>query len=566
MDAAVEAGKITLVPRYKRARPKPAGDVDRPEYLIAVSGTPRTSFVPRPITMVAGRGRWWDRDYQSMRGALPDGRLPSLLRREPGWDPKKIDVGPSQAAPVLRRMARPRQWIPIGVAGAVVLHEGRRENRLSAVNFNGTEIRSFDLPSYREGCAASLRDAAIISALHAAKAAVERNFADVGNLPAEVAPYRPSASVLKAVRDQNEKAILASRGRPRSFSIEEDDDELEAKKIRISRAENGEVVIGEPAFGNQQPIDPFEPEDIESDPDDAVEIIRGTETTAQALEPASEPERGSEEENDIRWRPDKCVIAGKWTSTPSAKASEDPAYRSPFDSLIREVKQINLCTPAEQASLLSTMRECKGVRKKRNEYWKARTRLIEAYSPKVLRIARMCCKSWPHLRKEEVFNELIEHLYRKIDKYSHNRGSFATFVEMAMKSSFIDYVRKIRPPEGITQLGKDQGKLVIKSIQQAIGRDDEGASISLADILDSGDYGDIDHNAAALEAINAPELLTQQDRQVYQRYCLEGRRVEEIAREISKSPQRVYQLIERVRSKIEDYKATLITGSQDNVA
>ena len=76
-------------------------------------------------------------------------------------------------------MTQPTQVIRIVVdgyvAGAVVLFETKYENRLSAVNFNGTEIRSFDLRNYREGCAASVRDAAIIEALPAARAIVERN-------------------------------------------------------------------------------------------------------------------------------------------------------------------------------------------------------------------------------------------------------------------------------------------------------------------------------------------------------------------------------------------------------
>jgi RNA polymerase sigma factor (sigma-70 family) len=154
-----------------------------------------------------------------------------------------------------------------------------------------------------------------------------------------------------------------------------------------------------------------------------------------------------------------------------------------------------------------------------------------------LKISRLECRNWPNLRPDEVFNELIDRLHKELMGYNPNRGKFSTYVWSVCKLNFIDYLRKIWSPEGLT--GVNGADVAITHIHEKIYSDSDGAmereealaGVCVEDTIHIVDLAGI-----------AEQLLTVREYEVFCRFYLDGNSREEISKELGVSPQRVSQL------------------------
>jgi RNA polymerase sigma factor (sigma-70 family) len=265
---------------------------------------------------------------------------------------------------------------------------------------------------------------------------------------------------------------------------------------------------------------------------------------------------------DTRWRPERCEIAFNRTSPPK-KASTQPHanndHTSPFDYLVRDVQRKKLLPQVEEDTLLNAMRVCRDDPARQADYYAARATLIAAYTPLILKLARKLCKPWmdrlPDLRAEEIVNELTDRLFKKIDKVNPNKGRVATFIMQAVKSSFLDYLRTIRTPGGITSAGKSN--LWIDPIDDTIIKhDDETAEVidealTREESIEGGNYRDI-ALVAEIAAV-AAEILTPKEHRVIVGLAFEDKSIADLANEMVVTTQRVSALRLKAEIKLKNY-------------
>jgi len=337
-----------------------------------------------------------------------------------------------------------------------------------------------------------------------------------------------------------------------------DAEELERSSAKCNRVVKGRKKqpkrhasgreVAEEAFlrsGNLRPKNIFDQEPVEFDEDDVfntsrLSFDRPTFSTEEE-EPVAETPTAR---GDNRWRPEHCVIAAKWTDPPRKKPADPRKKIKPF------------LKPAEERGLFEALQSGRNS----HEYNRAWTKVIEAYRHLIESRVRYHCKSWPNIIPEEVIaytvSKIFEH--KKIDKFNPNRGKLATLLRTIVKNCFVDYTREVMAPSGLVGKGiKDNGNSI--RVQSFDAVDDNG--VEFGELLDDSSYG-----LGIFPDWEAPtlpdDLLTAQERQVYQRYYFEEKSVEEIAKEISLSTQRVYQLKSKAKSKIEDYYAISITSKE----
>jgi RNA polymerase sigma factor (sigma-70 family) len=179
-----------------------------------------------------------------------------------------------------------------------------------------------------------------------------------------------------------------------------------------------------------------------------------------------------------------------------------------------------------------------------------RSALLEASIPSVRRLARRFCRSYQNLNldHEDVFSELIVGLCQKLGGYNPEAASFGTYLAVVAKTSFYDYLRKMRSPEGITKTGGAKVELVF--IHDEVKSDD-------GDMLREDVLGDVwDVGAAA-----AVGILSPQEYQIFAEIAFDGKSIADIAKELGVSDKYVYRINARTTQKIKDYLSSSLSDT-----
>jgi RNA polymerase sigma factor (sigma-70 family) len=173
-----------------------------------------------------------------------------------------------------------------------------------------------------------------------------------------------------------------------------------------------------------------------------------------------------------------------------------------------------------------------------------------SYVSLVKRRLKLLFKHQKEIEFDDALNgvlELIER-YKDMERYDRTKSSLKTYLNHVVKSRFTDFARSYKAANKLE---------IIHSINDRFAEED---ARELEEILPHEGEGRLTKIAEI--ALIAADLLTPQEHRVFTGLAFDGKSIADLAKELSLTSQRVYQLKSKVKSKIEDYYAISITSKE----